>query len=73
MAMTCKHLRQLYEMCQTHHLKLSSSDLIRVMCPECGVDEVCPSVLYAEYDARHPETPEIAVNSVAKTAEEPAD
>ena len=51
--MACKHLKALYEFCQTHHLKLSSSDLVRVLCTECGTEEVCPSVLYEEYEKRH--------------------
>jgi hypothetical protein len=54
-AMTCKHLKDLYEICETHRLKLSSSDLIRIVCPQCGIEEVCPSVLADEYDTRHPE------------------
>lgn len=53
LAMTCKHLKALYETCQENHLRFSSSDLIRIMCPECGIEEVCPSVLYEEYDLRH--------------------
>lgn len=52
--MPCKHLKALYELCETHGLKLSSSDLIRIMCPECGTEEVCPSVLWEEYEKRHP-------------------
>jgi len=52
--MACKHLKELYETCLRNHLKLSSSDLIRIMCPECGVEEVCPSMLSEEYDLRHP-------------------
>jgi len=51
--MTCKHLKELYEICQTHQLKLSSTDLIRIVCPQCGVEEVCPSVLAEEYETRH--------------------
>jgi hypothetical protein len=51
--MTCKHLKELYEMCQRHGLRLSSSDLIRIACAECGVEEVCPSMLCEEYDMRH--------------------
>ena len=51
--MTCKHLKDLYETCQKHQLRLSSSDLIRIVCLECGVEEVCPSVLCAEYESRH--------------------
>jgi hypothetical protein len=53
--MTCKHLKQLYEICQAHQLKLSSTDLIRIVCPSCGVEEVCPSVLMQEYEQRHDE------------------
>lgn len=51
--MTCKHLKALYETCREHHLRFSSSDLIRIMCPECDVEEVCPSVLCDEYTDRH--------------------
>jgi len=50
--MACVHLQQLYQLCQDHDLKLSSSDLIRVVCPQCGEQEVCPSVLTYEYDAK---------------------
>jgi uncharacterized OB-fold protein len=53
--MPCRHLRDLYDICNTHNLKLSSSDLIRIVCPACGVADVCPSVLCEEYDSRHPE------------------
>jgi hypothetical protein len=53
--MTCKHLKELYDICQTHQLKLSSSDLIRIVCPQCGIEEVCPSVLEEEYETRHHE------------------
>jgi hypothetical protein len=48
-----KHLKELYEICQTHRLKLSSTDLIRIVCPQCGVEDVCPSVLAEEYETRH--------------------
>lgn len=52
---SCKHLKALFELCQAHQLKLSSSDLIRIFCPECGTEEVCPSVLWEHYEAKHPE------------------
>ena len=51
--MSCKHLRELYQICQTHNLKLSSMDLIRIVCPTCGVEDVCPSLLCEEYDSKH--------------------
>jgi hypothetical protein len=53
--MTCKHLKELYALCESHNLKLSSADLIRIVCPQCGVEEVCPSVLNEEYEIRHRE------------------
>ena len=51
--MPCKHLHELIEVCQRNNLKLSSSDLIRMVCPSCGVEEECPSTLCDEYDATH--------------------
>ena len=53
--MTCVHLQQLYRLCQEHDLKLGGSDLIRIVCNQCGVQDVCPSMLADEYDARHPQ------------------
>ena len=53
--MTCVHLRQLYDLCQKHEMKLGASDLIRVVCHQCGIQEVCPSMLMDEYDATHSE------------------
>lgn len=50
--MTCIHLKQLYQLCHQHDLKLGASDLIRVVCQQCGEQEVCPSTLMDEYDAR---------------------
>ena len=49
--MTCVHLQQLYQLCQDHDLKISSGDLVRMVCKQCGEHEVCPSVLTDEYDA----------------------
>ena len=51
--MPCKHLHELYDICRTHNLRLSSTDLIRIVCPTCGVEDVCPSVLCDEYESRH--------------------
>lgn len=63
--MTCVHLQQLYRLCQEHDLKIAGSDLIRVVCNQCGEQEVCPSVLTNEYDARHGE------NETGATRDEP--
>jgi hypothetical protein len=51
--MTCVHLRQLYQLCQQQGLRLSGSDLIHIVCEQCGVQEECPAVLMDEYDAKH--------------------
>ena len=48
--MPCVHLRELYSLCQEHDLKISSSDLVRIVCKQCGVVETCPSVYADEYD-----------------------
>jgi hypothetical protein len=50
--MTCVHLQQLHKLCHEHDLKLSSSDLIHIVCQQCGEQEVCPSTLTDEYDAK---------------------
>lgn len=50
--MPCEHLKQLYDLCNKHDLQLSSSDVIRIVCPHCEVEETCPSVHTAEYEAR---------------------
>jgi hypothetical protein len=49
---TCIHLQKLYKLCQEQDLKLGGSDLIRVVCRQCGQQEVCPSTLMDEYDAQ---------------------
>jgi len=49
--MTCVHLRELYQLCKQNDLKLGGSDLIRIVCKQCGEQEVCPSILMNEYDS----------------------
>ncbi len=48
--MTCTHLKQLYQLCRDSQIQLSSTDLIHIVCKQCANSEVCPSVLYEEYD-----------------------
>jgi hypothetical protein len=50
--MTCVHLHKLYQLCEENSVKLSSSDLIHIVCMKCGRQEVCPSTLTDEYEAR---------------------
>jgi predicted RNA-binding Zn-ribbon protein involved in translation (DUF1610 family) len=52
---TRQHLKERHETCRAHNLKLSSSDRIRMVCPECGIEEVCPSVLCEQDESKHPE------------------
>ena len=51
--MACVHLQQLYNLCRDQKLKLGGADLIRVVCTQCGEQEVCPSTMMDEYDAKH--------------------
>ena len=53
--MTCVHLQQLFKLCRDQRLTLGGSDLIRVVCHQCGLQEVCPSTLMDEYDAKQPQ------------------
>jgi hypothetical protein len=45
MTMICVHLQELFDVCREHDLKIGGSDLIRVVCRQCGQQEVCPSTL----------------------------
>ncbi|MFO0912039.1 MAG: hypothetical protein U0795_03705 [Pirellulales bacterium] len=56
--MTCVHLQELYKLCQQYELKLGAADLVRVVCHQCGEQEVCPSTLMDEYDSRQRPTDE---------------
>lgn len=53
--MVCTHLSELYQLCEKHQLRLGGSDLIRLVCRQCELEETCPSVLMDEYDASHPD------------------
>jgi len=53
--MVCTHLRELYELCEQHQIRLGGTDLIRIVCKQCEQDETCPSTLMDEYDAHHSE------------------
>jgi len=53
--MVCTHLRELYDLCDKHQIRLSGSDLIRVVCKQCEQDETCPSMLMDQYDSRQGE------------------
>ena len=48
--MVCEHLKQLYQLCLDQKIRLSASDLIHVVCHQCGRKEVCPSNLQTDPD-----------------------
>jgi hypothetical protein len=43
--MPCEHLRELFELCEKHDLKIAGPDAIRVVCRQCHEQDVCPSSL----------------------------
>ncbi len=47
--MICVHLKELFQLCQENEIRLSSSDLVRVVCTQCNAHEVCPSALTSEF------------------------
>lgn len=55
--MVCDHLRQLYQLCLDQKIRLSASDLIHVVCEQCGRQEVCPSNLVTSLDEAEPSVP----------------
>jgi hypothetical protein len=48
--MICEHLQELFDVCREHDLKMGGADLIRIVCGQCGQQEVCPSTLVAPPD-----------------------
>jgi hypothetical protein len=53
--MSCVHIQRLYELCRTHNLRLTSGDLVRIVCRECGIQDRCPSSLVDERKMDAPE------------------
>jgi hypothetical protein len=43
--MPCVHLRELYELCAKHELRITSHDAVRIVCRQCHEQEVCPTSL----------------------------
>ena len=50
--MPCVHLRELIQLCEDHDIKVGGSDVVHLVCKQCGQQEVCPDVMIDEYDAR---------------------
>lgn len=51
--MTCVHLRKLFQLCEDNDLKFSGGELVHIVCKQCQLEEVCPSLLVDEYEAAH--------------------
>ena len=68
--MACVHLRRLYQLCQENEVRLSGTDLVRIVCHQCGVQEVCPSVLMeSREDDQAGTTEDAPAHSARKTRE----
>jgi hypothetical protein len=67
--MVCDHLRQLYQLCLDQKIRLSASDLIHVVCEQCGKQEVCPSNLVTNLDETEaaPSSPPVQPQSPSAT------
>ena len=48
--MSCVHLRRLYQLCEDEDIKLASTDLLHIVCTQCGVKETCPSMFMDEFE-----------------------
>lgn len=70
--MVCTHLSELYQLCEKHQLKLGGSDLIRLVCRQCDLEETCPSVLMDEYDAAHPDDIDRPGDNAGATGTQPS-
>ncbi|MGB7326562.1 MAG: hypothetical protein WBD31_16930 [Rubripirellula sp.] len=43
--MSCVHLKKLYDLCAKEDIKIGASDLVRIVCKQCGEQESCPTLL----------------------------
>jgi hypothetical protein len=66
--MACVHLNQLYQLCRDSNVKLSSTDLIHIVCKQCEREEVCPSVLFEEYEKNPTHSQELDVADKSSVA-----
>lgn len=56
--MPCVHLQQLYQLCRDSQVRLSSAELIHIVCRQCNQEEVCPSLLFEQYEEMQADKPE---------------
>ncbi|MBC8356172.1 MAG: hypothetical protein H8E66_29700 [Planctomycetes bacterium] len=50
--MPCVHLKKLYQLCQDESVKISGADLVHIVCEQCGVKDVCPSMLLEHFEVK---------------------
>ncbi|TWU57815.1 hypothetical protein [Rubripirellula reticaptiva] len=48
--MSCAHLKKLYDLCAKEDIKIGASDLVRIVCKQCGEQESCPTLLMDHID-----------------------
>lgn len=41
--MICVHLKEIDRLCHNYKVEISRTDMVRMVCTECGEHEVCPS------------------------------
>jgi len=66
--MPCIHLTQLIQLCEQSQVRLSSSDLIHIVCKQCEKQEVCPSALLDDYE---PDSDKRKTQEATSPAQEP--
>ena len=58
--MSCVHLKKLYKFCQDENVKIGGTDLIRIVCEQCGVQDECPSILIEHFEAKEAQAAKLA-------------
>ncbi len=56
--MSCAHLKKLFDMCLQEDIKIGGTDLVRIVCNQCGAEEVCPTMLMEQYEELRAERPD---------------
>ena len=51
--MVCVHLRRLYQLCRDEKLRLGGSDLIHLICQNCGIQEGCPATFDEHFESKN--------------------
>lgn len=54
--MPCIHLKKLYQYCQDESVKISGAELLHIVCEQCGVQDVCPSMLIEHLEVKESQT-----------------